>query len=85
VTIGWSVAEPDSAVEVWVRDSGPGIASPTNIFVPFFTTKRNGSGIGLTLSRQVAEAHGGTLTLQNRPEGEGTGCIASLRLPTVEV
>jgi len=81
VTIGWSGGGGAAEVEVWVRDSGPGIASPTNIFVPFFTTKRNGSGIGLTLSRQVAEAHGGTLTLQNRPAEEGTGCIASLRLP----
>ncbi len=87
VTIGWS-GDGDGDVaelEVWVRDSGPGIASPTNIFVPFFTTKRNGSGIGLTLSRQVAEAHGGTLTLQNRPAEEGSGCIANLRLPTNEV
>lgn len=84
VTIGWSGEESVSEVEVWVRDSGPGIASSTNIFVPFFTTKRNGSGIGLTLSRQVAEAHGGTLTLQNRPDEEGTGCIASLRLPTMK-
>lgn len=82
VTIGWNGGGDGSEVEVWVRDSGPGIASPTNIFVPFFTTKRNGSGIGLTLSRQVAEAHGGTLTLQNRPGEEGTGCIATLRLPS---
>jgi len=47
--------------------------------VPFFTTKPGGSGIGLVLSRQIAEGHGGALTLENR--GDGPGCIARLRLP----
>jgi nitrogen fixation/metabolism regulation signal transduction histidine kinase len=66
-------------VEIEVRDSGPGLPNTTNLFVPFFTTKPEGSGIGLVLSRQIAEAHGGTLTLENRTDGRG--CVARLRLP----
>jgi two-component system, NtrC family, nitrogen regulation sensor histidine kinase NtrY len=76
VTIGWRDLE--ECVEVFVRDTGPGIMNPTNLFVPFFTTKPGGSGIGLALSRQIAEAHGGSLTLANRA---GPGCEALLRLP----
>jgi signal transduction histidine kinase len=76
VATGWrDLAE---CVEVFVRDTGPGIMNPTNLFVPFFTTKPGGSGIGLALSRQIAEAHGGSLTLVNR---SGPGCEALLRLP----
>jgi two-component system, NtrC family, nitrogen regulation sensor histidine kinase NtrY len=56
---------------VWVRDEGPGVAETANLFVPFFTTKPQGSGIGLALSRQIADAHGGTLTLENRARGRG--------------
>ena len=67
------------AVELLVEDDGPGIAQATNLFVPFFTTKPEGSGIGLVLCRQIAENHGGTLTLIDR-EGV-SGCIATLRLP----
>lgn len=66
-------------LELAVEDEGPGLGSTANLFVPFFTTKPGGSGIGLVLSRQIAEAHGGTLTLQNRPSGRG--CQALLRLP----
>jgi len=66
-------------IEVVIRDEGPGIMNPTNLFVPFFTTKPGGSGIGLTLSRQIAEAHGGTLSLTNRKDR--TGAEAVLRLP----
>ena len=64
---------------VRVEDDGPGIESGANLFVPFFTTKPQGSGIGLVLSRQIAEAHGGSLALDNRVGA--TGCVAVLRLP----
>ncbi|HEY4249010.1 MAG TPA: ATP-binding protein [Lacunisphaera sp.] len=66
-------------VEIAVEDNGPGIASAQNLFVPFFTTKPSGSGIGLVLCRQIAENHGGALTLENRETA--SGCIARLRLP----
>jgi nitrogen fixation/metabolism regulation signal transduction histidine kinase len=77
VSIGWR--EASDCVEVFVDDEGPGIMNPTNLFVPFFTTKPGGSGIGLALSRQIAEAHGGSLSLTNRREA--TGAEAVLRLP----
>jgi len=66
-------------LEVRIEDEGPGLSNTANLFVPFFTTKPGGSGIGLVLSRQIAEAHGGTLTLENRRAGRG--CEARLRLP----
>jgi nitrogen fixation/metabolism regulation signal transduction histidine kinase len=66
-------------LQVWVEDEGPGLPSTTNLFVPFFTTKPGGSGIGLVLSRQIAEGHGGSLTLEDR--ADGPGCRAVLRLP----
>ncbi len=77
VRVGWR--STGARVEIRVEDEGLGIANPANLFVPFFTTKPNGSGIGLVLCRQIAEAHGGALTLVNRPEAQG--CVASLRLP----
>ncbi len=77
VEVGWQ--QNNGNVEVWIRDEGPGLASTANLFVPFFTTKAEGSGIGLVLSRQIAEAHGGTLTLENRRQLRG--CEARLRLP----
>lgn len=77
VRIGWT--RNAALLEVWIEDEGLGLASTANLFVPFFTTKPSGSGIGLVLSRQIAEAHGGTLTLENRRSG--TGCEARLRLP----
>lgn len=78
VRAGWRTLP--GAVEIFVEDDGPGIANPQNLFVPFFTTKPSGSGIGLVLCRQIAENHGGSLTLENRPDAPG--CIARVRLPT---
>lgn len=79
VQVGWRIRGRNGNVDVWVRDEGPGISNTANLFVPFFTTKPNGSGIGLVLSRQIAEAHGGTLTLKNRRDRQG--CEAILQLP----
>jgi two-component system, NtrC family, nitrogen regulation sensor histidine kinase NtrY len=69
VCVGWQ--RHGDGVAVFVRDEGHGLANPTNVFVPFFTTKQNGSGIGLALSRQIADAHGGSLTLENRRGVQG--------------
>jgi two-component system, NtrC family, nitrogen regulation sensor histidine kinase NtrY len=77
VEVGWS--RQDLQLDVWVRDEGPGLPNTGNLFVPFFTTKQGGSGIGLVLSRQIAEGHGGELTLKNRTDRQG--CEAHLRLP----
>jgi len=80
VRVGWARrAGRSPRVEFWVEDEGPGLPSTANLFVPFFTTKPHGTGIGLVLCRQIAEAHGGTLTLANRKDR--TGCRAELRLP----
>src|SRR5437867_1928668 len=80
VEVGWTRPRRRSSyIEVWVQDEGPGLPNTTNLFVPFFTTKPQGSGIGLVLSRQIAEAHGGDLTLENR--SDRAGCVARLRLP----
>ncbi len=78
VEIGWSTDE--DFLTLRVDDEGPGLSATANLFVPFFTTKPNGSGIGLALSRQIAEAHGGTLDLSNR--ADAMGCRAVLRIPT---
>jgi len=77
VHVGWR--RSIRHIEVSIEDEGPGLSNTSNLFVPFFTTKPAGSGIGLVLSRQIAEAHGGTLTLENRKSGRG--CEARLRLP----
>jgi two-component system nitrogen regulation sensor histidine kinase NtrY len=77
VRVGWT--RSSDAVEVFVEDDGPGLTNTTNLFVPFFTTKPGGSGIGLVLSRQIAEAHGGGLSLENRTDSHG--CRARLRIP----
>jgi two-component system nitrogen regulation sensor histidine kinase NtrY len=81
VTVSWSrvPASTPPAIEVTIDDDGPGLSNTANLFVPFFTTKPGGSGIGLVLCRQIAEAHGGALTLENRDDARG--CRAVLRLP----
>ena len=66
-------------LEISIVDDGPGLPNTANLFVPFFTTKPGGTGIGLVLSRQIAEAHGGSLALANRVDYRG--CEARLRLP----
>jgi two-component system, NtrC family, nitrogen regulation sensor histidine kinase NtrY len=79
VQIGWTTTA--LTLEVWVDDHGLGISNESNLFVPFFTTKPHGSGIGLVLCRQIAEAHQGSLVLKNRMDA--TGCRALLRLPII--
>ena len=77
VQVSWT--KQKGRLAITIADDGPGLAGTSNLFVPFFTTKPGGSGIGLVLSRQIAEAHGGTLTLENKESG--TGCEATLKLP----
>src|SRR6476659_3278403 len=81
VTVGWQrlAGSVPPTMELWVEDEGPGLSNTGNLFVPFFTTKPGGSGIGLVLSRQIAEAHGGSLLLENRDDRPA--CRASLRIP----
>ncbi|MGH9337805.1 MAG: sensor histidine kinase, partial [Vicinamibacteria bacterium] len=77
VHVRWAVM--DGHLQLLVEDEGPGLPQTANLFVPFFTTKVGGSGIGLVLCRQIAEAHGGTLDVDNRDDR--TGCRAMLTLP----
>jgi PAS domain S-box-containing protein len=77
VRVHWRRNGRDLLIEV--EDDGPGLAHTENLFVPFFTTKEGGSGIGLVVARQIIEAHGGSLQLANR---EGCrGAIAIVRIP----
>jgi two-component system nitrogen regulation sensor histidine kinase NtrY len=78
VAMRWEVSERD--VTLTIEDNGPGLLNPSNAFVPFYTTKPAGSGIGLVLARQIAEAHGGSIELVNRKE---KGCRARMTLPRV--
>lgn len=78
VEIGWE--QNSHRVAVFIDDEGPGLANTANLFVPFFTTKPTGSGIGLALGRQIAEAHGGTLTLESRKAARGARAVVTLPL-----
>jgi C4-dicarboxylate-specific signal transduction histidine kinase len=74
-----SACSRQGSLVIAIMDEGPGVANPDNLFVPFFTTKPGGSGVGLVLSRQIAEGHGGTLVLGNRHDARGA--IATLEIP----
>jgi signal transduction histidine kinase len=77
VVVRWDADEQD--VTLTIEDNGPGLMNPSNVFTPFYTTKPNGSGVGLVLSRQIAEAHGGRIEIGNRPGGRG--CAVKVVLP----
>ncbi|HEY5923681.1 MAG TPA: ATP-binding protein [Kofleriaceae bacterium] len=76
VRISWSLTS--GSVTITIEDDGPGVADTTNLFVPFFTTKPSGSGIGLVLARQIAEAHGGSLVVRNRKHARGAEAVITL-------
>jgi len=80
IVVSW--APSVEAVVITIEDEGPGLMNPSNAFVPFYTTKPGGSGIGLVLSRQIAEAHGGSLELENRSDRQG--CVVRIVLPIKE-
>lgn len=82
-TGGGILVRADDTISVQILDEGSGLAALENLFVPFFTTKPQGCGIGLFVARQIAEAHGGSIALANRTDRRG--CVASLRLPGVSV
>jgi two-component system nitrogen regulation sensor histidine kinase NtrY len=80
VVVSWELTEKD--LVLIIEDNGPGLGNPANVFVPFYTTKPSGSGIGLVLSRQIAEAHGGSIELLNRTDQKG--CQARVVLPRAQ-
>jgi nitrogen fixation/metabolism regulation signal transduction histidine kinase len=80
VVMRWELGEKDLVLTI--EDTGPGLLNPSNAFVPFYTTKPAGSGIGLVLCRQIAEAHGGSIELLNRTDR--LGCLVKVTLPRFE-
>ncbi|HTF62616.1 MAG TPA: ATP-binding protein, partial [Edaphobacter sp.] len=78
VGIEWK--DNGNEVTIGITDNGPGLTNASNLFVPFYTTKPNGTGIGLVLAQQIAQAHRGIVELRNRNDGR-SGCRAELRLP----
>jgi signal transduction histidine kinase len=76
VRVGWTADA--GAAQIFVEDDGPGLSDTANLFVPFFTTKPAGSGIGLVLARQIAEQHGGSLALENRAGARGARAIVTM-------
>ncbi|BCS30919.1 hypothetical protein TBR22_A01200 [Luteitalea sp. TBR-22] len=81
VRVEWAT-QPSGDLELRVVDEGPGVVAGADVFVPFFTTKPGGTGIGLALCRQIADAHGWQVTLENRDDAPG--CIARLRMPAAQ-
>jgi two-component system, NtrC family, nitrogen regulation sensor histidine kinase NtrY len=79
VAIAWSLVGDGDSVEISVRDRGPGVADAASLFVPFFTTKPGGAGIGLALTREIVDAHRGRVSIENR--ADGPGACALVRLP----
>ena len=79
VRVGWTAS--GRWLELWVEDGGPGLPGGGNLFVPLFTTKPGGTGIGLVLCRQIAEGHGGTIELANREGASGARAVIRLPLP----
>jgi nitrogen fixation/metabolism regulation signal transduction histidine kinase len=77
IELRWD-AQPNEVVLI-IDDNGPGLSNPANVFTPFYTTKPNGSGIGLVVSRQIAEAHGGRIEITNRSDIRG--CSVKVVLP----
>ena len=77
VVVRWDADREE--VTLAIEDEGPGLLNPANVFTPFYTTKPSGSGVGLVLSRQIAEAHGGSIDIANRPSGRG--CVVRVILP----
>jgi signal transduction histidine kinase len=80
VVMRWELGE--KVLVLTIEDTGPGLLNPSNAFVPFYTTKPGGSGIGLVLCRQIAEAHGGSIELLNRTDR--LGCLVKVTLPRLE-
>ena len=72
------VHQGSRSTKIVIEDSGSGIANPDNLFVPFYTTKDKGKGIGLALSRNMVEQQGGRLTLQNRSQEQGAVAIINI-------